>query len=292
LPGGATTISDLVADGGRSFSFEFFPPKDDDGERRLWLTIRELEALKPTFVSVTYGAGGSTRDRTVRITEAIASDTTLTPVAHLTCVGHTVEELRRIVGRYADAGVHDILALRGDPPSGPGTPWTSTAGGVEYASELVRLIRELGDFNVGVAAFPEGHREALSLDADAVVLAEKSRAGADFAITELFFRPADYAALVERAERAGAALPIIPGIMPITNLRQIQRFAELSGRAVPHEVVARFDGVSDPAHVRKIGVEIATAMCVELLEEGAPGLHFYTLNRSTATREIYANLPR
>ncbi len=286
-PGSPDRLRDVIAGGSRSFSFEFFPPKDDEGERRLWQAIRELEPLRPTFVSVTYGAGGSTRDRTIRVTERIASETTLTPVAHLTCVGHTKDEIRRVVGHYAASGVRTVLALRGDPPGGPGMPWTPTPGGLTYASELVALVRELGDFDVGVAAFPEGHREAVSVDDDARVMVEKCRAGADFAITELFFRPADYIALVERSSRAGSTMPIIPGIMPITNLRQIQRFAELSGRDVPPEVVARFDGVSEPADVRRIGVEIAIEMCDELLGQGAPGLHFYTLNRSTATREIY-----
>jgi methylenetetrahydrofolate reductase (NADPH) len=283
-------IRELLATGERSYSFEFFPPKDDEGEARLWQAIRRLEPLRPTFVSVTYGAGGSTRDRTIRVTERIASETTLTPVAHLTCVGHDRDELRHIVGAYADAGVRNILALRGDPVAGPGTPWTPTPGGLTYASELVALVKTLGDFSVGVAAFPEGHREALSLDADAQVLRAKADAGADFAVTELFFRPADYLAMVERANAAGVAIPIIPGIMPITNLGQIQRFAELSGREVPPEVVARFDGVTESADVRKVGVEVATEMCSELLDNGVPGLHFYTLNRSRATRDIYANL--
>ena len=283
-------MAELVTGGDRSFSFEFFPPKDDEGEQRLWLAIRELEALRPTFVSVTYGAGGSTRDRTVRITEKIASDTTLTPVAHLTCVGHSVAELRRVIGEYLDAGVRNVLALRGDPAGGPGTPWTPTPGGLTYASELVALTKSLGDFSVGVAAFPEGHREAASLDADARVMALKQEAGAEFAITELFFRAEDYFALSERCAAAGVDLPIVPGIMPITNLRQIQRMAELSGRAVPSEVVARFDGVSEPGDVRRIGVEIATGLCERLLAGGAPGLHFYTLNRSRATREIYSSL--
>jgi methylenetetrahydrofolate reductase (NADPH) len=290
MPGRARTVAELMADGRRSFSFEFFPPKDDAGEAQLWQTIRQLEALHPSFVSVTYGAGGSTRDRTVRITERIASETTLTPVAHLTCVGHPRDELRTIIGRYADAGVRSILALRGDPPGGPGTPWVPTPGGLHYASELVELICSLGDFSVGVAAFPEGHREAVSVDADADVVAAKFRAGADFAITELFFRVPDYLRLVERSQRAGSRMPIIPGIMPITNLRQIERFAELSGRAVPPDVVARFDGVTDTADVRRIGVDIATEMCDRLLAAGAPGLHFYTLNRSGATREIFSRL--
>jgi methylenetetrahydrofolate reductase (NADPH) len=286
----APTIRDLLATGQRSFSFEFFPPKDDEGETRLWQAIRELEPLRPTFVSVTYGAGGSTRDRTIRVTERIASETTLTPVAHLTCVGHSSDQLRHVIGAYADAGVRNMLALRGDPPDGPGTPWTPTPGGLTYASELVTLVKGLGDFSVGVAAFPEGHREAMSLDADAAVMRAKSDAGADYAITELFFRPSDYVALVERSAAAGSTMPIIPGIMPITNLRQIQRFAELSGREVPYEVTARFDGVTEPADVRRIGVEVATEMCDELLSRGAPGLHFYTLNRSRATRDIYAAL--
>jgi methylenetetrahydrofolate reductase (NADPH) len=290
LTASAPSVRDLLAGGERSFSFEFFPPKDDEGQRRLWTAIRQLEPLRPTFVSVTYGAGGSSRDRTIGITGRIATDTTLTPVAHLTCVGHTRDELRSIVGYYADAGVRNVLALRGDPPGGPGQPWTPTPGGLRYASELVALVVGLGDFSVGVAAFPLGHREAPSLEADARALAAKAAAGADFAVTELFFRSADYFALVDRASAAGADLPIIPGIMPITSLSQISRFAELSGRAVPPEVVARFDHVSDPADVRAIGVDIATELCDRLLAGGAPGLHFYTLNRSRATRDIYAAL--
>ncbi|MBA2444201.1 MAG: methylenetetrahydrofolate reductase, partial [Nocardioidaceae bacterium] len=224
-------MRELIAGGGHSYSFEFFPPKDDEGEARLWQAIRELEALQPTFVSVTYGAGGSTRDRTVRITERIASETTLTPVAHLTCVGHTRDELRSIIGRYADAGVRNVLALRGDPEGGPGQPWTTTSEGLDYGVELVELVRELGDFCVGVAAFPEGHPEAADLDADAKVLVAKGKAGADFAITQLFFQADDYFQLVERVRALGSAIPIIPGIMPITSVAQIARFAELSGTA-------------------------------------------------------------
>jgi methylenetetrahydrofolate reductase (NADPH) len=284
------TVADLMARGERSFSFEFFPPKDDAGEAGLFQTVRELESLRPTFVSVTYGAGGTTRDRTVRITERIASETTMTPVAHLTCVGHSRDELRSVVGRYADAGVRNVLALRGDPAGGVGRPWTPHADGLDHADELVRLVRDLGAFCVGVAAFPEGHPEAPDLEADARVLAAKADAGAEFAITQLFFRADDYAGLVERAARVGCDIPIVPGIMPITSLGQLARFAELSGAAVPDEVVAAFAGLSDPADVRARGVELATRLCDDLLGIGAPGLHFYTLNRSRATREIFANL--
>jgi len=290
-PALGATIRELVARGEHSFSFEFFPPKDEEGERQLWKAIRELEPLRPTFVSVTYGAGGSTRDRTVGITERIASDTSLTPMAHLTCVGHDRETLRSVIGSYAAAGVRNVLVLRGDPPGGPGTPWTPTPGGLTYADELVELVGSLGSFSVGVAAFPEGHREAASLADDADVLLRKQRAGAEFAITEMFFRASDFFGLAERCEAVGVEIPIIPGIMPITNLRQIKRMAELSGREVPAEVVervARFDG--DPAAVRAEGIAIATELCDELLAEGAPGLHFYTLNRSKATREIYAGI--
>jgi methylenetetrahydrofolate reductase (NADPH) len=289
--GVVSSLRELVATGERSFSFEFFPPKDDEGERALWKAIRELEPLQPTYVSVTYGAGGSTRDRTVRVTENIAGDTTLTPVGHLTCVSQSCDELRSVIGAYAAAGVRNVLALRGDPPGGPGAEWMRHPEGLDHAVELVRMVRQLGDFSVGVAAFPDKHPEATDFDADAKVLAEKAAAGADFAVTQFFFRPEDYFHLVERASAHGCDIPIIPGIMPITNLKQIQRFAQLSGAAVPAEVVgyiSRFEG--DPAAVRQAGIELATQLCDDLLAGGAPGLHFYTLNRSKATREIYANL--
>ena len=291
LHGRVPTIRDLVAGGERSFSFEFFPPKDDEGERALWKAIRELEPLQPTYVSVTYGAGGSTRDRTVRVTENIAGDTTLTPVGHLTCVNQSRDALRSVIGAYADGGVHNVLALRGDPPGGPGGEWVKHPEGLNHSVELVRMVRELGDFSVGVAAFPEKHPEAADLDADANVLAAKADAGADFAVTQFFFRAEDYFGLLDRAAARGCDIPVIPGIMPITNLGQIQRFAQLSGAEVPAEVVreiAPYEGDKDA--VRAAGIDVATRLCNELLDRGAPGLHFYTLNRSKATREIYANL--
>jgi methylenetetrahydrofolate reductase (NADPH) len=289
--GGSPSVSDLIAAGERSISFEFFPPKDEAGERQLWTALRELEALRPTFVSVTYGAGGSTRDRTIRLTEGIAAQTTLTPMAHLTCVGHSRDELRSVIGSYAGAGVRNVLALRGDPPGGPGTAWTATPGGLTYATELIELVTSLGDFCVGAAAFPQGHREAESVEQDARVMKAKQDAGAEFAITELFFRVQDYFALRDRCAAVGVDIPVLPGIMPITSLPQILRMTELSGRKVPSEVVervSRYDG--DPAAVRAEGIAIATEMCDALLADGAPGLHFYTLNRSKATREIYSGL--
>jgi len=291
MPGGAETIRDLIAAGERSFSFEFFPPKDEAGERQLWKALRELEGLHPTFVSMTYGAGGSTRDRTVRVTERIAHDTSMTPLGHLTCVDHSRETLRTVIGAYADAGVRNVLALRGDPPAGPSARFEAHPQGLRNSVDLVELTRSLGDFCVGVAAFPEGHPEAASLDADARFLAAKARAGAEFAITQLFFRPGDYFRLVDRVSALGVDIPIIPGIMPITNLAQVTRMAELSGAALPEEVVARVSRYGDdPVAVRAEGIRIATEMCDTLLEGGAPGLHFYTLNRSKATREIYASL--
>lgn len=284
-------IGDLLARGGRSFSFEFFPPKDEAGEEVLWRSISELEPLDPTFVSVTYGAGGTTRDRTVAITGRIARETSMLPMAHLTCVGHTTEELTRLLSSIEESGVRNVLALRGDPLAGPGTAWLSTEGGIDYASDLVAFIRSVSDLCVGVAAFPEGHRDAASLDDDVAVLKAKQDAGAEFAITEMVLRASDYCSLVERARAAGVDFPIIPGIMPILNFNSMAKMVELSGREIPAEVMARLEPLrDDPAAVRAEGIAIATELCDTVLEGGAPGLHFYTLNRSKATREIYAAL--
>jgi methylenetetrahydrofolate reductase (NADPH) len=283
-------IGPLVASGERSISFEFMPPRDEAGATQLWQAIRDLEPYQPTFVSVTYGAGGTTRDTTVQITGRIARETSLRALGHLTCVGHTRAELVDIVRSYKDAGVRNILALRGDPKEGPSAPWTPTEGGLTYASELVELVREVGGFSVGVAAFPEGHPSAESRDHDAQVLAAKARAGAEFAVTQLFFRPEDYFALVERVRALDVDIPILPGIMPITNLTSIRRMAELSGAAIPDSLMERFHGMTEPADVRREGVAVATELCETLLAGGAPGLHFYTLNRSRATLEIFEAL--
>jgi methylenetetrahydrofolate reductase (NADH) len=284
-------LQELIEAGRPSISFEFFPPKDDAGEAILWEAIRRLEPLRPTFVSVTYGAGGSNRDRTTRITQRIAQDTTLTPMAHLTCVGASRAELRQVIAEYADAGVRNVLAIRGDPKEGPRAQWVSHPGGLDYAVELVRLVRELGRFSVGVAAFPDVHPASTDLDADARVLAMKADAGAQFAITQMFFTEDDYFRLVERAAAHGSTIPIIPGIMPVTNVKQINRIAELTGVVLPDRVVARLHAVADdPAAVRAVGVDIATELSDRLLAGGAPGLHFITMNRSTATLDVFSAL--
>ncbi|WP_345529890.1 methylenetetrahydrofolate reductase [NAD(P)H] [Nocardioides endophyticus] len=287
----APRIGDLIRAGERSFSFEFFPPKDEAGEVQLWQAISEFEPYRPTFVSVTYGAGGSTRETTVRVTGRIATETSLTPLGHLTCVGHTREELEGILDAYAEAGVHNVLALRGDPAEGPRAEWAPTEGGLNYAQELVEMASARHEFSVGVAAFPEGHPSAESLDHDADVLVAKARAGAEFAVTQMFFRASDYFALVERVRARGVDIAILPGIMPILNLNAIRRQGELIGTEVPAEIIDRISAhEGDPVAVRAEGIKIAVELCDELLAGGAPGLHFYTLNRSKATREIFAAL--
>ena len=287
----AQSIGELIRGGGRSFSFEFFPPKDEAGEEQLWRAISALEPSAPTFVSVTYGAGGSTRDSTVRLTSRIVRETSMTPMAHLTCVGHTRAELEAILDSYAEAGVRHVMALRGDPSDGPRAPWTATPGGLNYATELVELVKGRGEFTVGVAAFPEGHPSAESLDHDADVLVAKARAGAEFAVTQMFFRASDYFGLVDRVRARCVDIPILPGIMPILNLSAIRRQGELIGADVPEEVVSRiskYDG--DAAALRAEGIAVAVELCEQLLAGGAPGLHFYTLNRSKATLEMFEAL--
>lgn len=277
-------IRDLLAAKGPTFSVEFFPPKTDADERRLWRAIRQLEQLKPDFVSVTYGAGGSTRDRTVRVTGQLSTETTLVPMGHLTAVNHSRAELRNVIGGYFDVGVRNILAVRGDPPGDPNGAWIPRADGLTYAAELVEMVKSSGDCCVGVAAFPEKHPRSPDIETDTRQFIAKCRAGADFAITNMFFYAEDYLALRDRVP----GIPIIPGIMPVTNMRIIDKAIELSGCRFPADLYAELDAHREDSQViREIGVRYSIGLCERLLAEGAPGLHFITLNYSRATREIY-----
>lgn len=280
------------SNGRPTFSFEFFPPKDAEGEAKLWSAIESLESIAPDFISVTYGAGGSTRDRTIRITSEIINHTKIPTVAHLTCVGSTRDELIEILGKYRDAGIQNILALRGDPVGGPRAPWETTPGGFDHADQLVSLAAEIGGFTIGVAAFPDGHPASdgnISQDID--VLLEKERRGATFATTQFFFEAEKWSALVDALAARGSGLPIIPGILPVTNVKQLNRMSELSGVPIPAKISEAFAAVeSNPDDVRKLGVDIATELSQKLLDAGAPGIHFYTMNTSTATREIFERI--
>ncbi len=281
-----TRIIDLL-DAGTTTSFEFMPPRTDVGWTNLQTALEELRELDPSFVSVTYGAGGSTRDRTREVIADLRSDHN--PMAHLTCWGHSRAELVDILNRYLELGVTNILALRGDPPRNqPDLP----RGDLDHALDLVLLTREvMGDqASIGVAVHTQRHPESTDHASDRAYLAAKLEV-ADFGITQLFFRAQEYVDLVEELADLGCTTPIVPGIMPVTNVGQVQRFAELSGYPLPDELVARLEAVADDqAAVRAVGVEEATKLCRELLDMGAPGLHYYTLNKSTATREIHANL--
>ncbi len=270
-----------------SFSIEFFPPKDEAGEARLWSALSELEKARPDFVSVTYGAGGSTRDRTVRITSEVTARTGIPTIAHLTCVGSTQAELISILEQYRKAGIKSILALRGDPQGGPSAQWITTPGGFDHADQLVSLAHDKG-FEVGVAAFPDGHPASHGdFSRDITVLLEKERRGATFATTQFFFDVDRYFVLVEALRSAGSQLDIYPGILPITNAAQLRRMAELSGTPLPQSVRERVEAVeSDVAEVRKVGIDIASEICAELLLRGVPGLHFYTMNSAASTLEI------
>jgi methylenetetrahydrofolate reductase (NADPH) len=275
-----------------SISVEFFPPKDSAGEERLWVAMAELAPLHADFVSVTYGAGGSTRDRTVRITKEITERTGWATVAHLTCVGSTRDELEATLQQYQDAGIKSILALRGDPSGGPSAPWEPTPHGFEHADQLVELAVGFGGFEVGVAAFPDGHpASAGNFTRDIDVLVRKEQLGARFATTQFFFESSRWISLVEKLRHRGSQLPVIAGILPVTNVKQLKRMAELGGTAIPAHIESQFAAVADdPDAVRAVGVEIATGLCQELLDAGVPGLHFYTMNSAAATLEIARNL--
>ena len=283
-------IDEILASGGPVFSFEFFPPKTHAGERNLYAALSELKTLEPSFVSVTYGAGGSTREKTIEIVKRIREEYGLEAMAHFTCVGATVPELRSTLDEMRGAGIDNVLALRGDPPAGQEV-WTATEGGLEFSRELVELISGDYPFAIGAACFPETHIHASSPEDDLAHLAEKVSAGVDFLITQLFLDNAMYFDFVERARKAGIAVPIIPGVMPITKVGQIERMAKMCGSTIPQELHRELHARGDdPEAVLDFGVAYATLQCAELLAAGAPGIHFYTLNRSPATRAILSAL--
>jgi len=272
------------------FSFEFFPPKTDEGERNLFRALDELRALEPAFVSVTYGAGGSTREKTIDIVQRIHRDHGLEAMAHFTCVGATVGELRSTLDQMREAGISNVLALRGDPPAGQ-EAWVMTEGGLEYSRELVELIAAEYDFAIGGACFPETHIHATTPEDDLQHLKAKVDAGARFLITQLFFDNDLYFAFVEKARAAGIEVPIVPGILPIQDLAQLKRITGMCGASIPPGLLSALEARADqPEAVRDLGVAFATLQCAELLRGGAPGIHFYTLNRSPATRAILSAL--
>lgn len=281
------TVADLLRSDATTYSFEFFPPKTVEDSDKLWLTLDRLQALEPDFVSVTYGANGSNRERTLAITKRLATESSLRTIGHLTCASQGRDELEAAIEDYRAAGVHHVLAIRGDMPGGPTEAWVRHRDGLANATELVRLVNDAGGFCIGVAAFPDPHPQVGDADLDARLLVEKAGAGAEFAITQLFFNPESYLALVERIRALGCDIPIVAGIMPITQISQVKRFAEFSGAELPPNVVARLEAVADdPKAVREVGVELATELSLAVLDGGAPGLHFFTQNRSLATRSI------
>ena len=275
-----------------TISFEFFPPKDVESEANLWKTIDELQQFKPDFVSITYGAGGGTRDRTVRIASEFIEKTGVQVIGHLTCVGSTRAELVEILGEYKDAGFHGVLALRGDPVGGPTAPWVTTPGGFDYADQLVELASEIGGFSIGVAAFPDVHPASDgNFMQDINVLLRKEALGATFAITQFVFDSGRYEALRNALDARGSKLSIYPGIMPVTSYPQIVRMLELSGGYMPKATRLRFARYqNDPASLKKLGIDVAVQVCEDVFALGAEGLHFYALNNAGPTSEIIKQL--
>jgi methylenetetrahydrofolate reductase (NADPH) len=285
-------ISDILR-AGPSYSFEFFAPKTEKAQQQFWGSMRRLEQLRPAFVSVTYGAGGSSRDGTVQVAAALAEQTELNLVAHLTAVSHSVAELRNVIGSYASVGVRNVLAVRGDPPGDPNGPWVARPDGLSYARELVELVKSSGDFCVGVAAHPEGHPRSADEETDIRHFVEKCRAGADFAITQTFYCAEDYLRLRDRVSALGCDIPIIPEILPPTSLRTLERSIEFSGCKVPPALLDQLqaaDARGDADAVRRIGIDYAAELSARLLGEQVPGLHFITMNTPRVTMELYQML--
>jgi methylenetetrahydrofolate reductase (NADPH) len=283
-------IIDILNSGKRTVSFEFFPPKDDDGFAELFKTINALKPLQPSYVSVTYGAGGSTRRKTVELVQRIKHEIGIESMAHLTCVGATTEEIQSVLDDLSTGRMENVLPLRGDPPAGQ-NKFVATPGGFSYASELIAFIRSRYPFCLGGACYPERHPEAPDPDTDLANLKRKVDAGVDFLITQLFFNNEDFFRFRDRAASAGIRVPILAGIMPILNVKQVKRFTQMCGASIPPGLLAKIDAVEDdPDAVRQIGMYHACRQCEELLAAGVAGLHFYTLNRSTATRAIFQEI--
>jgi methylenetetrahydrofolate reductase (NADPH) len=283
-------IDELFARGEPVVSFEFFPPRSPDAEQQLVDSIRKLRPLGPAFVSVTWGAGGSTREKTVELVGRIRREWELLPMAHLTCVGATRAELQGVLDKLAAIGVENVLALRGDPPKGQAA-FAPTDGGFRYASELAGFVKTDGRFSIGGACYPEGHVECRDHDVGLRHLKAKVDAGARFLITQLFFEAKLYFDFVARARAAGIGVPIVPGIMPVTNVDQLERFTSMCGASIPPDLRERLDRVKDdPQVVQNVGVDHATTQCAALLRGGAPGIHFYTLNKSPSARAVFENL--
>lgn len=283
-------IKDLFGRGKPVFSFEFFPPKDDPGAAALFETIKNLKELRPSFVSVTYGAGGSTRRKTVEITKRIKQEIAIEAMSHFTCVGHGRDEIAAILDEVEAAGIENVMTLRGDPPRGESN-FVPHPNGFRYANELVSFIRARKPFCLGVAGYPEGHPEAPSKEGDLVNLKRKVDAGADFIVTQLFFNNREYFDFIARARKAGIQLPIVPGIMPVTDVSQIKRFTEMCGAKIPPPLLAEMEANDgNKQAVIDTGIRYATRQCQELLRGGAPGIHFYTLNKSLSTRTILSSL--
>ncbi len=283
-------IDEILEERRPCFSFEFFPPKTDEGTESLFETVSELQHDDPAFVSVTYGALGSTRDRTLGIVKRIKQETSIEAMAHFTCVGATTEELRSTLDEIREIGIDNVLALRGDPPQGE-TEWRQTEGGLKYSTELIELVTGQYKFAVGAASFPEVHPEAVDLEHDLRFLKEKVEAGASFLITQLFFDNDHYFSFVEAARERGIDVPIIPGIIPVTNFKQLKRITSMCGASIPSDFERELEARQDDSDATKdLGVSYATLQCADLLARGAPGIHFYTLNKSPATRAILAAL--
>ncbi|HWN27093.1 MAG TPA: methylenetetrahydrofolate reductase [Actinomycetospora sp.] len=285
------TVTERIQRGVPTFSVEFFPPKNDEGEATLWRTIRQLEPLDPAFVSVTYGAGGSSRDRTIRTTGRIATDTTLTAMAHLTAVDASLEDLRQVIGSYLAAGISNVLAIRGDPPGDKDADWVPHPAGLSYTEELVHMVRRLGDFCVGVAAFPYLHPRSIDEDTDTRYFIQKVKAGAEFAITQMFYDADQFLRMRDRIAAAGCDIPIMPGLMPLTTPKSAERGADFSGAPLPKAMLEKLEPLAEDATgYREAGIDLCVELSQRMFDEGVENIHYISMNRSPAVVDVVQRL--